>query len=286
MAFPAPEPPTCSLPSQTEASVHSPLVRLARGLLDRLRRTLTCPAGLGYLLLVLPFITMIGYEGWDLFVPLLVLFVGYPLVWFRRLFLTGAIACALVFSFVALTPVSSTLAAQLIRTDPLVAPCDALVVLSSSVTLDGRLTERALDRHLSGLEYFRQGWAPVLIRTTLPENAPSGDDDARELARLLGRDVPMYFVGPALTTRQEALAVRRLCEEKGWSRILLVTSPTHSRRAAATFEKTGLTVVSQPCVDRKFALGHLTNPTLRLRVFYNWLYETFARLKYQRKGWA
>jgi uncharacterized SAM-binding protein YcdF (DUF218 family) len=261
-----------------------PLVRLVSWLLERLRLTLTCPAGLVYLFLVLPFITMIGYEGWNLFTPLLVLFVGYSILWFRRLFLAVIVACALVFSGVALTPVSSPLAAQLIRTDPL-APCDALVVLSSSVTLDGRLAERALDRHLSGLEYFRQGWAPALVRTTLPEGDPSADEDARELARLLGRDVPMYFVGPAVTTHQEALAVRRLCEEKGWTRILLVTSPTHSRRAAATFEKTGLTVVSQPCVDRKFALGHLTNPSTRLRVFYNWLYETVARLKYQQKGW-
>jgi uncharacterized SAM-binding protein YcdF (DUF218 family) len=231
-------------------------------------------------LLLLPFITWIGYEGWNLFTPLLLLMAIYPVVWLRRLFLAVTIVISLVFGFVALTPVSSVLAAQLIRTDPL-APCDALVVLSSSVTLDGRLAERALDRHLSGLEYFRQGWAPVLIRTTLPAGAPSADGDARELARLLGRDVPMLFAGPALTTREEAVAVRRLCEGKGWSRILLVTSPTHSRRAAATFEKTGLIVVSQPCVDRKFALDHLTNPTIRC-AFSTIGSRNRRRLKYRR----
>jgi uncharacterized SAM-binding protein YcdF (DUF218 family) len=276
-------PQTASSPPPSPAG-RLALVRLTSAILDRLRLAVASPAGLCYLLLLLPFITWIGYEGWNLFTPLLLLMAIYPVVWLRRLFLAVTIVISLVFGFVALTPVSSVLAAQLIRTDPL-APCDALVVLSSSVPLDGRLAERALDRHLSGLEYFRQGWAPVLIRTTLPAGAPSADGDARELARLLERDVPMLFAGPALTTREEAVAVRRLCEEKGWSRILLVTSPTHSRRAAATFEKTGLIVVSQPCVDRKFALDHLTNPTIRLRVFYNWLYETAARLKYRRNGW-
>ena len=47
----------------------------------------------------------------------------------------------------------------------------------------------------------------------------------------LGIKCELLSVSPVRSTRDEALLVGQLAKERGWKSVLLVTSPTHSRRA-------------------------------------------------------
>jgi uncharacterized SAM-binding protein YcdF (DUF218 family) len=63
-----------------------------------------------------------------------------------------------------------------------------------------------------------------------------------------------------------------------------VTSPTHTRRAAATFAKRGLTVVASPAVETRFDLETLDNPDDQVKAFGNVLHERLGLLVYRLRG--
>ena len=77
----------------------------------------------------------------------------------------------------------------------------------------------------------------------------------------------------------------RLFRERGWRKLLLVTSPTHSRRAAATFEREGVSVVSSPSMETRFDLENLTRTDDRLFAFGAVLHERVGLGVYRWRGW-
>ena len=93
-------------------------------------------------------------------------------------------------------------------------------------------------------------------------------------------------VAPVHSTRDEALRTAALARRAGWRTVAVVTSPLHTRRACATFERVGLAVVCVPSEERSFALRHLRSPGDRLEAFGYWLYETLGWLEYRRRGWV
>jgi uncharacterized SAM-binding protein YcdF (DUF218 family) len=72
---------------------------------------------------------------------------------------------------------------------------------------------------------------------------------------------------------------------RGWRTILLVTSPTHSRRASLAFEREGLDVVSSPSVETRFDLETLDRPGERLTAFGAVTHERLGLVWYRWKGW-
>ena len=78
-----------------------------------------------------------------------------------------------------------------------------------------------------------------------------------ELSETDRREFVELFVGAG------AARVRDLARARGWTRVLLVTSPSHSRRAAALFRSQGVTVVSIPAQEWRFDQA-LTQPSDRL----------------------
>ncbi|MBI5801063.1 MAG: YdcF family protein [Verrucomicrobia bacterium] len=109
------------------------------------------------------------------------------------------------------------------------------------------------DRAVMALELVRLGKAKTLViggsAMTLNDEPFVEADLFREilLARQLGGHEIMSL-GGSRNTRHEAEKVAKLAEERGWKRVLLVTSATHMRRAAAVFRTTtGLEVVPAPC---------------------------------------
>jgi uncharacterized SAM-binding protein YcdF (DUF218 family) len=92
-------------------------------------------------------------------------------------------------------------------------------------------------------------------------------------------------VGPVGDTHDEAVLVSKLARQQGWKKILLVTSPTHSRRAALTFAKTGLTVISTPCQETGFDLENLNTSGDRLMAFRTALHELVGLRVYRTRGW-
>jgi uncharacterized SAM-binding protein YcdF (DUF218 family) len=88
-----------------------------------------------------------------------------------------------------------------------------------------------------------------------------------------------------MTTHDEAVALARLCRERGWRRVLAVTSPTHTRRAASTLEKAGLEVISVPSIETDFDLERLVWPKDRRRAFPKIAHERIGLLVYRHRGW-
>lgn len=203
----------------------------------------------------------------------------------RRVLVVGAGALSLLLALCLLTPVlRAPLAALTLAQPPTRA--DAIVVLGGGVQCGGRaLASSSQARLLRGLELWRAGYAPRLtvseqsdllgpagcVRLSVLERAhiaalyPAGGPEVLTLRRVT-------------TTRDEAARVRDLARARGWRRVLLVTSPSHSRRAAALFQAQGVDVVSVPAPETRFD-ETLPLPFDRLAALQVLLYEGLSRLK-------
>jgi len=213
---------------------------------------------------------------------------GIPLM--RRGLWAAAALTAVLLAVVALTPLAHTLTRSMVRVDPAPAgKLDAVVVLSGGVTADNRMLSQTLDRLLKGLEVVRDGRASALVlsRETLMRSGRIVSDSADEagILSLVGVQVPVYFIDAATSTRDEALRVNALTERSAWKRIGLVTSPLHTRRACAVFERVGFAVTCIPSDSRESSVRNLDTVEDRLHAFQGWLYETAGATDYRMKGW-
>ena len=113
-----------------------------------------------------------------------------------------------------------------------IAPADAMIVLGDD--------DFSSDRAAEAASLFRAGWAPQVVASgrMLRPYASLADLMARDLE---SRGVPasaiIRFSHQADDTREEAEGLRVLVAQKGWRRILLVTSNYHTRRARYIFRK-------------------------------------------------
>ena len=108
---------------------------------------------------------------------------------------------------------------------------------------------------------------------------------ARDWARDFAPHAEILAVGPIRNTREEAVAVTRLCRERGWRRVLAVTSPLHTRRAAAALEQGGLEVVCRPGAGDALRPRDARCPGDRRRGFGAALHERLGLFAYGRRGW-
>ena len=156
------------------------------------------------------------------------------------------------------------------RRSALEAPqADAIVVLSGGrhpAPGAARVSEwEDPDRFLSGLDLFRAGKAPRLLFTGgaspfRPGQPPEGQRYLQEARQLGIPAAAMASTPPVLNTADEAVAIRRLLPARQ-SRVLLVTSAFHMRRAQRLFERQGLQVLPFP-VDFQ-ARGRWAGPLWR-----------------------
>ena len=146
---------------------------------------------------------------------------------------------------------------------------DAIVVLSGGrhpAPGPARLSEwHDPDRFLAGLDLFRAGKAPRLLFTggASPFRSgqrPEGQHYLKEAVLLGVPEAAISSTPPVLNTAGEAVAIRRLLPARQ-SRVLLVTSAFHMRRAQRLFERQGMQVVPFP-VDFQ-ALGRWAGPPWR-----------------------
>jgi uncharacterized SAM-binding protein YcdF (DUF218 family) len=206
-----------------------------------------------------------------------------PLLW-----IGGGILAALCI-VIGYTPLVTHLAAPLIRRDPMPPHLDAIAVLSMGFTPDGMMRSETLDRYLTGLTLARQKLpAPMMVsreRRSFGGRLLSDSVDQEAIASLAGDGIQTTFVDSVYTTRTEALRMKGVAQKNGWQTIAVVTSPVHTRRACATFEAVGFSVVCVPAAVRNSGLHPASTAERRLHSFQAWLYEIFATDSYRRRGW-
>jgi uncharacterized SAM-binding protein YcdF (DUF218 family) len=199
----------------------------------------------------------------------------------------GLLAVAL--AIVAYTPVMRRPVRALVRSDPLARPVQAIIILSGGVTADGHLKPAVVDRVLTGLALIRRGVASTLIvsreRWRPPSRGVTSDVDQQRLVALLERPVRLLIVDSVASTRDEAVRMRALARTLDIASVAVVTSPLHTYRACATFEKVGFVVTCVPSESRELALRALPLAGDRVRALQLWLYECAALAKYRMQRW-
>ena len=208
----------------------------------------------------------------------------------RRVLLAVVVAMCVLLLAIGYTPLIVEPSRSLIRNDPLPPNADAIVVLAAGTNDDGLILPQATDRLLKGLELLNGGIAPVLV---LPREADSTgnrlvtsrDDHERIVALVRGARSKVVLSGLTRSTRDEAVRTAMLFRARGWKRVVVVTSPLHTRRACATFEKMGMTVSCVAAEWREAAVNTLRSPEDRIRAFQVWLYEMAGTARYYQRGW-
>ncbi len=207
---------------------------------------------------------------------------------FRTIMWAIPAAFAFMIAVISYTPIMRDSARSLIRQD-VVTDVDAVVVLSSRVSDDELLDQQGLDRLIAGIQLAQsQGNRPLILTRVRVEGSQRTVDSQPDQQRLLRLGAGLHeviFTGYGASTRDEAVLTLAVVRERGWHKVAVVTSPFHSRRACATFEKQGFVVVCVPALSRDVAVNTMMRGPDRLRAFQLWLYESIGTSEYRRRGW-
>ena len=164
---------------------------------------------------------------------------------------------------------------------------DAVVVLGAGAYDAEVLTPDSAYRLVRGIQLWRQGYAPVLILSG-GGHRQMASTDAKAMAsaaQSLGVPAEVLLLDPLpSSTREQALSVARIAQQRGMVSVLLVTSPLASRRATQAFRHAGLVVVpvDRPSVPLVVAQDHVAG---RLALMSHALYEYAALAWYAWRGW-
>ncbi len=235
-----------------------------------------------------PWVFHVG--GLDGLVPAIIIGAILGATRWRAALVVGVLALSLVLLIVAYTPIIVAPAQSLIRNDPLPEHVDAIVVLSAGVNDDGMILPQATDRLLKGMELLNRGIAPLLVlgREAYIVNGhllTSKADHERIVSLSPGAMSKVVVSGVTHSTRDEATRAAALFRTRGWKRVIVVTSPLHTRRACAAFERAGVVVSCVSSDSRSTAVHSLRVPGDRIYAFAGWIYELAGTLWYRQRGW-
>jgi uncharacterized SAM-binding protein YcdF (DUF218 family) len=208
----------------------------------------------------------------------------------RVVLVTAVVALCVLLLAIAYTPLIVEPSRALVRNDPMPPSADAIVVLGGGTNDDGLILPQATDRLLKGLELLNRGIAPVLVLGREADSVGNRlvtprDDHERIVALVRGAGSKVVLSGVTHSTRDEAVRTAILYRARGWKRVVVVTSPLHTRRACAAFEKMGMTVSCVAAEWREVALNTMRSSEDRIRAFQSWLYEIAGTARYNQLGW-
>jgi hypothetical protein len=186
-------------------------------------------------------------------------------IFFRLLFLLFFLAF-LALIYVVRRPLLR-LAGELWVVDEPAEPADVIVVLGGD--------NFVADRAAHAAELYRAGLAPQVVASGRMLRPYSGISEitARDLE---SRGVPaasiVKFSHRAANTREEAEALAGLVANRGWKRVLVVTSNYHARRTRFIFGRIfepGVTVRVSAAHDSEFDPSHWWESRLGVKLFLN-----------------
>ncbi|MBI2298334.1 MAG: YdcF family protein [Armatimonadetes bacterium] len=207
----------------------------------------------------------------------------------RRIAWGGAGLIAGLVLVTVLTPLPEKLLRRWVVDDG-PAPSDLIVVLSGSTFRD-HLRVSTQDRWVYGLRLLHQGVAPrILFTGSRAERANRFDKLGPELMADIGLDTTPVVPFSArrtrrMTTHLEAASLCDMAPPAGWGRVLVVTSPGHTRRARAAFRKAGIDARVTPCPSSFYDLGSHPASSERFHMVQELVYEAAACLSYRLHGW-
>ena len=238
----------------------------------------------------------------------LALIVLAALLWRKRQrgFASAAAALAVFIYIIGASDLPDALLRSLespyvgVKFDALAA-CDAVVMLGGGLDpspheVGGLHLTKAGDRIIAALEMIRLGKAPALVCGGSGVKIGGVENVESDLFKqaLIDRRVPVREIislGHCADTRDEAMRTRAIAEQRGWRRVLLVTSANHLPRAVATFRALGIEVVAVPCnflssinsgrAPCRAGIPHI----LGFEKMSVWMHEKIGWWEYRRRGW-
>jgi uncharacterized SAM-binding protein YcdF (DUF218 family) len=184
-----------------------------------------------------------------------------------------------------------------------VPPADAVVMLggvlrASSNGLFGLDLEDSADRATTAAELIRLGKAPVLVLGGgAARKGGAAPSEGELVERWLGawgftNHAVILRLGVCENTHDEGERTAALFKERGWKRVILVTSAAHMRRGEGVFRKLGMPVT---CVAGDFrALANLEGGggfqfypgTDGMDALANYAHEEIGWWVYRLRGWV
>ena len=207
----------------------------------------------------------------------------------RLLWLVNVLAVGLLTATIATPDVARAFTQRFVRDDAIPKEgVQAVVVLSAYLTSEGQLDHIAADRLLGGLSLAKKLGTPILVTTRFrhPEDpAITTDADQGRLIALAGLGARWIVTREVFDTRDEAQATAAIAQREGFTRIAVLTSPMHTRRACALFEREKLRVTCVAAPAREAGFRALKSPVDRVRAVRLGVYEMVAWGYYRVRGW-
>ena len=184
-----------------------------------------------------------------------------------------------------------------------IAQADAVIVLGgfggpSKLSYLGVEFRSAVNRLLTGIALIRNGKAPVLVIGGRGEGQPPQPVEAQAAKKFI-QDwnllaTPIEFLGVSKNTHDEAIHAAHLAPQKGWKKIILVSSGIHLKRAVATFRMAGLEVVPIGCDFQGLAALQESRESQLLIIpsvytlsdTRTWIEEILGYAYYRMRSWA
>lgn len=210
--------------------------------------------------------------------------------WMLRWLSIAALVLVVVATTGIWSPLVPRLARPFVRNDPVdLAAVDAVFVFSGAVTSRGLLEGESLDRLLAGVMLrARRPSLPLIVSIMRSDDRPAGLTslpDQKALIAMMPASGGLETIDSVASTRDEAVRLTRRAFQARWTRVAVVTSPMHTRRACATVEALGLPVT---CVMAPWRKAGWPSRTARDRMvlMQRLVYESFAWAQYRITGWA
>ena len=164
-------------------------------------------------------------------------------------------------------------------------PADAIVVFAGGVGESGRAGGGAQERLKRAVDLYRAGYAPRMILSSGYVYSFREAEVMRALA--IDQGIPASAIvleQKAANTYENVRFVDDILREHHWSRILLVSSPYHMRRATLVWRRQAadVTVVPTPAIDSQFYQHDRGASFEQVRAM---LQEYLAIAAYWRRGW-
>ena len=242
--------------------------------------------------LVLAVVVSLVYQETKWYLPLIIVvsslaFSTYGLT--RRILSLVTLVIGMGLALCLFTPILQPIQ-RFFDVTELPSKADVIVILGGGMHCGSTdLEASSLARTTKGLELWKAGYARTITisdTTGLWENCVSLEQPSRlEISQLEPQNPPEIVVLPGVkNTRMEAEAVAKEAKTRGWKTVLVVTSPSHSKRARATFLQLKLQafVVSagEPRYDTELHLPHD-----RLKAIPALAREIAGFVKYTLLGW-